>query len=100
MWLSCRIGVALGALLHSAFCIQPSPQCPPISAFCFPNFCFSPQILSIPFPRADLRLTIQRPGKLGGASVAAVPKTAQVALEAGNSPQMIFGPYRELVRPM
>jgi phage tail sheath gpL-like len=27
-----------------------------------------------------------------------VPNTAQVALEAGNSPQMIFGHYRELVR--
>ena len=30
--------------------------------------------------------------------LAAVPNTAQVALEAGNSPQMIFGHYRELVR--
>jgi hypothetical protein len=29
-----------------------------------------------------------------------VPNTAQVALEAGNSPQMIFGHYRELVRAM
>jgi site-specific recombinase XerD len=32
--------------------------------------------------------------------LAAVPNTAQVALEAGNSPQMIFGHYRELVRGM
>ena len=32
--------------------------------------------------------------------LAAVPNTAQVALEAGNSPQMIFGHYRELVRAM
>jgi integrase len=31
--------------------------------------------------------------------LAAVPNTAQVALEAGNSPQMIFRHYRELVRP-
>jgi integrase len=30
--------------------------------------------------------------------LAAVPNTAQVALEAGNSPQMIFQHYRELVR--
>ena len=29
-----------------------------------------------------------------------MPNTAQVALEAGNSPQMIFGHYRELVRAM
>jgi len=29
-----------------------------------------------------------------------VPNTAQVALKAGNSPQMIFGHYRELVRAM
>jgi hypothetical protein len=29
-----------------------------------------------------------------------VPNTAQVALEAGNSPQMIFQHYRELVRAM
>ena len=29
---------------------------------------------------------------------AAAPNTAQVALEAGNSPEMIFGHYRELVR--
>jgi hypothetical protein len=29
-----------------------------------------------------------------------VPNTAQVALEAGNSPQMIFGHCRELVRAM
>jgi hypothetical protein len=32
--------------------------------------------------------------------LATVPNTAQVALEAGNSPQMIFGHYRELVRAM
>ena len=32
--------------------------------------------------------------------LAAVPNTAQVALEAGKSPQMIFGHYRELVRAM
>ena len=32
--------------------------------------------------------------------MAAVANTAQVALEAGNSPQMIFGHYRELVRAM
>ena len=32
--------------------------------------------------------------------LAAVPNTAQVALEAGNSPQMIFQHYRELVRAM
>jgi hypothetical protein len=32
--------------------------------------------------------------------LAAVQNTAQVALEAGNSPQMIFRHYRELVRPM
>ena len=32
--------------------------------------------------------------------LAAVQNTAQVALEAGNSPQMIFQHYRELVRPM
>ena len=32
--------------------------------------------------------------------LAAVPNTAQVALEAGNSPQMIFRHYRELVRAM
>ncbi len=31
--------------------------------------------------------------------LAAVQNTAQVALEAGNSPQMIFRQYRELVRP-
>src|SRR5512142_1552323 len=31
--------------------------------------------------------------------LAAVQNTAQVALEAGNSPQMIFRHYRELVRP-
>jgi integrase len=31
--------------------------------------------------------------------LATVPNTAQVALEAGNSPQMIFRHYRELVRP-
>ena len=31
--------------------------------------------------------------------VAAVQNVAQVALEAGNSPQMIFRHYRELVRP-
>lgn len=31
--------------------------------------------------------------------LAAVQNTAQVALEAGNSPQMIFQHYRELVRP-
>jgi len=30
----------------------------------------------------------------------AIQNTAQVALEAGNSPQMIFRHYRELVRPM
>src|ERR1035437_9604251 len=30
--------------------------------------------------------------------LAAVPNTAQVALEAGDSPQMIFGHYRELGR--
>ena len=29
-----------------------------------------------------------------------MPNTAQVALEAGNNPQMIFGHYRELVRAM
>jgi hypothetical protein len=32
--------------------------------------------------------------------LAAVPNTVQVALEAGNSPQMTFGHYRELVRAM
>ena len=32
--------------------------------------------------------------------LAAVQNTAQVALEAGNSPQMIFRHYRELVRPV
>lgn len=32
--------------------------------------------------------------------LAAVPNTAQVVLEAGNSPQMIFRHYRELVRAM
>ena len=31
--------------------------------------------------------------------VAQVQNVAQVALEAGNSPQMIFQHYRELVRP-
>jgi len=31
--------------------------------------------------------------------LAAVQNTAQVVLEAGNSPQMIFRHYRELVRP-
>ena len=31
--------------------------------------------------------------------LAAIQNTAQVALEAGNSPQMIFQHYRELVRP-
>jgi hypothetical protein len=31
--------------------------------------------------------------------MAAVRNTAQVALEAGNSPQRIFRHYRELVRP-
>jgi integrase len=31
--------------------------------------------------------------------VAAIQNVAQVALEAGNSPQMIFSNYRELVRP-
>ena len=31
--------------------------------------------------------------------VAAIQNVAQVALEAGNSPQMIFRHYRELVRP-
>lgn len=31
--------------------------------------------------------------------LAGVKNTAQVALEAGNSPQMIFGHYHELVRP-
>lgn len=31
--------------------------------------------------------------------VAAIQSVAQVALEAGNSPQMIFRHYRELVRP-
>jgi len=31
--------------------------------------------------------------------VAETQKVAQVALEAGNSPQMIFQHYRELVRP-
>ena len=30
---------------------------------------------------------------------AAIQNVAQVALEAGNSPQMIFRHYRELVRP-
>jgi len=35
-----------------------------------------------------------------GYRLAAVQNTAQVALEAGNSPQMIFGHYRELVRAM
>jgi hypothetical protein len=29
-----------------------------------------------------------------------VPNKARVALEVGNSPQMIFGHYRELVRAM
>ena len=32
--------------------------------------------------------------------VAAIQNTAQVALEAGNSPQMIFQHYQELVRPV
>ena len=32
--------------------------------------------------------------------MAAVPNTAQMAPRAGNSPQMIFGHYRELVRTM
>ncbi len=32
--------------------------------------------------------------------LAAIQNTAQVALEAGNSPQMIFRHYRELVRPV
>jgi hypothetical protein len=31
--------------------------------------------------------------------LAAIQNTAQVALEAGNSPQMIFRHYRELVLP-
>jgi len=31
--------------------------------------------------------------------VANIQNVAQVALEAGNSPQMIFKHYRELVRP-
>jgi hypothetical protein len=31
--------------------------------------------------------------------VADIQNVAQVALEAGNSPQMIFKHYRELVRP-
>ncbi len=31
--------------------------------------------------------------------LAEIQNTAQVALEAGNSPQMIFQHYRELVRP-
>ncbi len=31
--------------------------------------------------------------------MAAIQNVAQVALEAGNSPQMIFKHYRELVRP-
>jgi hypothetical protein len=31
--------------------------------------------------------------------VAETQNVAQVALEAGNSPQMIFQHYRELVRP-
>ena len=29
----------------------------------------------------------------------AIQNTAQVALEAGNSPRMVFSNYRELVRP-
>ena len=32
--------------------------------------------------------------------LAAVQNTAQVALEAGNSPRMVFSNYRELVRPV
>jgi hypothetical protein len=32
--------------------------------------------------------------------MAAVPTMAQVVLQAGNSPQMISGHYRELVRAM
>lgn len=32
--------------------------------------------------------------------LADIQAAAQVALEAGNSPQMIFGHYRELVRAM
>lgn len=32
--------------------------------------------------------------------VADIENVAQVALEAGNSPQMIFKHYRELVRPV
>jgi hypothetical protein len=31
--------------------------------------------------------------------VAAIQNVAQVALEAGNSPQIVFAHYRELVRP-
>jgi hypothetical protein len=34
-----------------------------------------------------------------GYRLAAIQNTTQVALEAGNSPQMIFRHYRELVRP-
>ena len=34
-----------------------------------------------------------------GYRLGAIQNTAQVALEAGNSPQMIFRHYRELVRP-
>jgi hypothetical protein len=55
-------------------------------------------LLSSPFPRAEPWSTIQRPGKPGSAPIAAVPNTPQVALEAGNSPHMIFGHYRDLVR--
>jgi hypothetical protein len=31
--------------------------------------------------------------------VAQIQNVAQVALEAGNSPRMVFSNYRELVRP-
>jgi hypothetical protein len=61
---------------------QVSSLIPP-PTFCFPNFCFSPR--SCPF--------------LSGAPNGLVGlNTAEVALEPGNSPQVIFRYCRELVR--
>src|SRR2546428_12610132 len=49
----------------------------------------------------DLLLRAWRDGRRSRLSyrVAETQNVAQVALEAGNSPQMIFKHYRELVRP-
>src|ERR1039457_3675333 len=48
----------------------------------------------------SIRSSSRIDGSGPAARLATVPNTAQVALEAGNSPQMIFGHYRELVRGM